>query len=697
MAKQETDTIPGFEQSFSAVEIREPAEADPGLSPQKNENNISTVKEKRRTKKLCVEAWLKVVRLWSTAFHKLVGYRVALEDPETARKTDLLMALEFLGVIVASVWSLSFVFLKAWLLFSFSAGSVLFLIALLRQARTGQKTSLNAHCFMAIISLVFLLGTVKSGGLYYLNISTFFIVPPVAILLLGLWGIPWVGLTVLFVSILQYLHYQGVEFPMDIHDGGVEFDAVFTWLMAIATVSGVLLYYESGRRRTSSELREAKERAERGSETKSAFLANMSHEIRTPMNAVIGMTEMLMNSSLDETQREYCQLINKSGEMLLNLINDILDFSKIEAGRLELDSEPFDIRELTEGTIGLMDYQVKTKGLSLKMQIDDDVPRHMIGDPHRIEQILINLLSNAVKFTKEGGINVSICLQQKDDLNSTSKKTKHHLKSNHNRRICEAIEPASTRSSLGEAKGEDCILCFEVEDTGIGISESASEKIFKAFTQEDHSTTRRYGGTGLGLAICARLVDAMGGSIMAKKAPDGGSVFTFTLALETAPEQSETKELHIEKKQSSALREPAQKQIRILLVEDNPINQKVAKLLLENEGCIILVAENGAEALRLLEKEKFDMIFMDCQMPVMDGFEATRRIRSMEKDYSNIPIIAMTAAAFKEDRQHCKSVGMDDFLSKPFKSNDLQNILARTMKATQIIPPLRRPKGQTQE
>jgi len=381
---------------------------------------------------------------------------------------------------------------------------------------------------------------------------------------------------------------------------------------------------------------EAKEAAEAAARSKSDFLANMSHEIRTPLNAVLGLTGLLLNSDLNAQERDYVETVRSSGNTLLSVINEILDFSKIEGGKMELESQPFHLHECIAVAVDLVKAAADQKGLVMKYGLDEAIPAYFKGDVTRLRQVLVNLLSNAVKFTHAGTIEISVT----------------------------AKPIPTTNSRLYE-------LHFSISDTGIGIPEEKLDRLFQSFSQVDSTTTRKYGGTGLGLAISRRLVELMGGEIWVVSRPGLGSTFHFTIPAEETEEIS----IPVDSCDTRAKTQSRRKNgtLRILLAEDNAINQMVAIQMLKRLGYSADVAGNGLEVLQAIERQPYDVVLMDVQMPEMDGLVAAQEIRKL---WPRGPrIIAITAYALKGDRERCLAAGMDDYISKPIVIEELRRVL----------------------
>lgn len=381
----------------------------------------------------------------------------------------------------------------------------------------------------------------------------------------------------------------------------------------------------------------AKQKAEEATLAKSNFLSNMSHEIRTPMNAVIGMTHVLLEENPREDQREHLETVMFSAENLLVIINDILDYSKMEAGRMVIERTNFDIKDVINNIYKTLSPKAKTKRLIFQLDMGENVPRYLLGDPTRLAQVLINLLNNAIKFTEEGKIMLTI--RQK-----------------------------------GKSKNGEARIHFEVRDTGIGIPKEKHKSIFESFSQADEHTTRVFGGTGLGLAITKRLVELQGGFIKLQSEPGKGAIFSFDLSY---PIGEALQEAVVETK--NVLKEKGIEGVkRILIVEDNVFNVKVVKRILKFWDMEIDIAVDGFEALDKIRQKDYNIVLMDLQMPRMDGYEATATIRSWEENkYQSLPIIALSASALADFRQRAFDVGMNDFLTKPFKPKDLYQTIER--------------------
>jgi PAS domain S-box-containing protein len=400
-----------------------------------------------------------------------------------------------------------------------------------------------------------------------------------------------------------------------------------TWKRILTIVEDV-----TERKRNELDLIAAKELAEQASKAKSDFLANMSHEIRTPMNGVMGMIGMLLRTELTERQLELAQTANGSAKSLLTILDDILNLSKLEEGQIELERVSFSPEEVLDNVASMFRSQIEDKEMEISLDLPLDLPRWVEGDPTRWRQILTNLVANAIKFTNAGFVRVT-----------------------------------AAHRTVGD---NDLELRIAVSDSGVGIPEEALERLFTRFSQADSTTTRKFGGSGLGLAICKQLAELMGGEIGVESVHGNGSTFWFTIRCRAGapPQISRPREAH-------AIR--AEQRLRILVAEDNPVNQIIVQAVLEGDGHDVVLVGNGLEAVEAIKSANFDLVLMDVSMPEMDGTMATQIIRGLEGKFSDIPIIALTANAMAEHREECKSAGMNDFVTKPFEPNDLLAAIAR--------------------
>jgi signal transduction histidine kinase/CheY-like chemotaxis protein len=464
---------------------------------------------------------------------------------------------------------------------------------------------------------------------YILIIAVFRKIPGAKTLLTG-------GVFLLLSIVSDVTYQQGLL------DHYFFFSSDLGYIVFICSQSFILMMRYTNAFNESERLLASVNRAENANYAKSQFLAKMSHEIRTPLNGILGVVQLLTKTKLTQLQKGYLKIVDDSGALLLNIINDILDLSKVEAGKMTLEKKSFNLETLTEGALLLYRAQASQKSIELSLEYDTNLAKCFIGDSIRLNQVLLNLTHNAIKFTDQGAVTVQI--------------------------TGTTLTPTHTGIEI------------RVKDSGIGISPDVLETLFSSFKQADETTTRKYGGTGLGLAISKQIIELMGGNISAQSELQIGSTFVVSLNLKRDEDNHEEVVIEVDVDKDKATIPEDKLSGYILVVDDSDINRIIAQFMLEGFGLTVATAENGQQALEQFQKHTFDMILMDCEMPIMDGYEASRTIRNMQSGQARAPIVALTANAYQENRKKCEQAGMDDFLSKPIMEEALLDILKKWIK-----------------
>ncbi len=513
----------------------------------------------------------------------------------------------------------------------------------------GAPLALSANLLVGIVYVTLASISLMTGGVGVAAPAGLAVVPMLAILLVSLRAsLLWTLAVLAIPTSLTLLYAADVAFPLT-PDPATQHRRLMVALVGIAGLMGLFaLAFDWQKRGILNDLARAHEamdaaraEAQAANETKTRFLANMSHEIRTPMNGVLNMLDVLGDGDLEADQQRSVAVAHRSAQALLHLLNDIVDLAKVESGALELEQRPFSLERTIREVVEFFSVSAGNKGITLEFVLDPDAPDGVVGDGFRLRQVLINLVGNAVKFTGEGAVTVSLL-------------------------VPEAPPPLPA--------GRDAWLILAVADTGIGIEPDHIERIFDPFTQADASSTRRHGGTGLGLSISRQLIESMGGRLVAESVPGEGSIFRATLPVVTAE--------HVPEPEAEAHGRQTFEGARVLIVEDNPINGMVTRKLLEHAEIHCEEAGDGRAGVEMTLDGDFDLVLMDCQMPVMDGYDATRALRASG---FNRPIVALTANAMEGDREKCLAAGMDDFLAKPLRRGALLAALHRWLPPTPIV------------